>query len=79
MSTLVALMIDMLLMVRCAAAFYTFVLAAGVMRLAIAMLPTDHPGRTYTHGRWQEGTERMRQALSERAANRYIAARRHSR
>lgn len=71
--------LNALILLRCAIAFYTFIAAVAVLRLAFLLLPKDHPGRRYAEGRTGVGIPRIREALSERAAACYITHRHHFR
>lgn len=64
--------------VRCALAWYLFMLASFTLRLGAKCLPKDHPGRSYAEGRWHTGSERVGLAMGRTAAARYIASRRRS-
>lgn len=61
---------------RAMVTYALFLLASFTLRIALKFLPKDHPGRVYATGRWQQGHERIAEAIGSSATARYVADRR---
>ena len=61
---------------RAMVTYALFLLASLLLRIALKLLPKDHPGRIYATGRWKQGHERIGSAIGSSATARYVADRR---